>query len=44
MAERIRPGETFPTFSTPTAQGGTITVPEGITTRYSAVLFYRASW
>ncbi len=44
MADRLHPGDTFPTFRVPTVQGDTLTLPDDFTTRYAAVLFYRASW
>jgi peroxiredoxin len=44
MAEPLKLGDTFPTFTVPIVQGGTLTIPGDLTTSYTAVLFYRASW
>ena len=44
MVEMLQQGAKFPSMSLKTVGGGTITLPDDISTRYAAVLFYRGHW
>ena len=44
MGEKLQQGAKMPSMTFKTVDGGTITIPDDITTRYAAVLFYRGHW
>ncbi|GIX47850.1 MAG: hypothetical protein KatS3mg131_2061 [Candidatus Tectimicrobiota bacterium] len=44
MAQPLKPGDLFPTFTFPTVQHGTLTVPADLSQRYTVLLVYRAHW
>ena len=44
MGEMLQQGDKFPSLTFKTVDGGTITLPDDIPTRYGAVLFYRGHW
>ena len=44
MSEMLQQGARFPSMTLKTVDGGTITLPDDIPTRYAAVLFYRGHW
>ena len=44
MANPLNAGDSFPEISLTLAGGGSLTLPDGITTPYQIVLFYRGHW
>ena len=44
MGEMLQTGSRFPSMTFKTVDGGTLKIPEDITSRYAAVLFYRGHW
>ncbi len=44
MGDMLQQGAKFPSLTFKTVDGGTITLPDDIPTRYAAVLFYRGHW
>ena len=44
LAAQLQQGDHFPSLSFKLLNGGSLTLPEDITTRYAAVLFYRGHW
>ena len=44
LAAQLQQGDHFPSLSFKFLSGGSLTLPEDITTRYAAVLFYRGHW
>ena len=44
LAAQLQQGDHFPSLSFKLLSGGSLTLPEDITTRYAAVLFYRGHW
>lgn len=44
MAEKLQQGERFPSINLNLVDGGTVQIPNDITSRYAAVLFYRGHW
>ena len=44
MAEKLIQGDRFPTIKLTITDGSIITLPEQITGRYLALLFYRGEW
>ena len=44
MADKLDAGQTFPSLTLTKVGGGTVTVPDGIDTRYIIALFYRGHW
>ncbi|MEM8767569.1 MAG: hypothetical protein AAGE43_09010 [Pseudomonadota bacterium] len=44
MAEKLNLLDGFPSLSLKVAGGGTINLPEDISTPYAIVLFYRGHW
>ena len=44
LATQLQQGDHLPSLSFKLLSGGSLTLPEDITTRYAAVLFYRGHW
>jgi peroxiredoxin len=44
MGEKLQQGDRFPALTLKLVQGGTIRLPDEISTHYAAVLFYRGHW
>ncbi len=44
MSEKLQTGSRFPSMTLKTVDGGTLKIPDDITSRYAAVLFYRGHW
>ena len=44
MAEKLQQGDRLPSVTLKLVDGGTITLPDDATTRYTALLFYRGHW
>lgn len=44
MADKLGIGATFPAMTLDLVSGGTMTLPEGVTSKYGVVLFYRGHW
>jgi len=44
MANKLQQNDRFPTLTLGLVSGGVLTIPEGLSTRYVAVLFYRGHW
>ncbi len=44
MAEKLNLLDTFPSITLSLAGGGTMSLPEDLTTPYAIVLFYRGHW
>jgi hypothetical protein len=44
MAQKLDAGTIFPTVQFTTVRGGTVTLPEDITSSYEVVLFFRGHW
>ena len=44
MAEKLQQGDRFPSITLKLVSGETMRVPEDLSTRYLALLFYRGHW
>ena len=44
MAEKLNTGDTFPSLTLDLVGGGTLTVPDGLDSKYKVILFYRGHW
>ncbi len=44
MGEMLQSGSKLPSMTFKTVDGGNITLPDDIPTRYGAILFYRGHW
>lgn len=44
MTNKFGIGSTFPGMTIDLVSGGTLTLPEGMITKYGVVLFYRGHW
>ena len=44
MSEKLQQSDRFPAMTFKLVDGGTIQIPDDITSRYAAVLFYRGHW
>ena len=44
MSPKLQQGDHFPTLTFSLIDGGSITLPNDIPTRYAAILFYRGHW
>ena len=44
MDAKLQQGDRFPSLTLKLVDGGTIRVPEEMSTRYLALLFYRGHW
>jgi len=44
MGEKLNLLDTFPSMTLSLAGGGTLTLPDDISTTYGIVLFYRGHW
>ncbi len=44
MAEKLQQGDRFPSITFKLASGETMRVPDDMTSRYVALLFYRGHW
>ena len=44
MAEKLQQGDRLPSVTLQLVDGGTITLPDDASTRYTALLFYRGHW
>ena len=44
MAEKLGPGDLFPTMSVTLVGGGSISLPADMDGNYNIILFYRGHW
>ena len=44
MSEKLQQGDRFPSIAFELVSGDTMLVPEDMSTRYLALLFYRGHW
>lgn len=44
MGDKLKQGDRLPGLSLDLIDGGTLTLPEDMSSRYLAVLFYRGVW
>jgi peroxiredoxin len=44
MAEKLQQGDRFPSLTLKLISGKTIRIPEDMSSRYLALLFYRGHW
>jgi peroxiredoxin len=44
MAKQLGPGDPFPNYTVPTAEGGTLRIPADFEGEYAVILFYRGIW
>ena len=44
MSRKLQQGDRFPSLTFNLIDGGSITLPKDIPTRYAAILFYRGHW
>jgi hypothetical protein len=44
MEEKLQQGARFPQIKVNLVDGGSLTLPEGAPSRYTALLFYRGHW
>ena len=44
MGDQLQQGSRFPSTTFKTVDGGTLKIPDDVTSRYAAVLFYRGHW
>jgi peroxiredoxin len=44
MAKQLGPGDKFPDYTVPTADGRTLNIPGGIDAEYAVIIFYRGIW
>ena len=44
MAEKLNAGDAFPSLTLDLVGGGTLTVPDGLDSKYKVILFYRGHW
>ena len=44
MGEKLQQGDRFPSIKLKLVSGGTVTIPDDMSSRYVALLFYRGSW
>lgn len=44
MGEKLRSGETLPTFTLQQVGGGSVTLPEDLPGEFGVVLFFRGHW
>ena len=44
MAKQLNPGDKFPNFVVPTADGKTLNLPADLNGEYAVIIFYRGIW
>lgn len=44
MAEKLGIGDAFPSLTLNLVSGGTLTIPEGMDSKYKVIMFYRGHW
>jgi peroxiredoxin len=44
MGEKLQQGDRFPSITLKLVGGGTVTLPDQMSSRYVALLFYRGHW
>ena len=44
MADKLYEGDAFPSVTLNLVGGGTLTLPDGLDSKYLVVLFYRGHW
>ena len=44
MAKQLGPGDPFPNYNVPTADGGRLNIPTGFKGEYAVIIFYRGMW
>lgn len=44
MADKLDAGDAFPSLTLNLVGGGTLTVPDDLSTKYLVALFYRGHW
>ena len=44
MGQKLQQGDKFPSLTLKLVGGGTVTIPEQMSSRYVALLFYRGHW
>jgi peroxiredoxin len=44
MAKQLNPGDPFPNFDVPTADGRTLNIPGDLKGEYAVIIYYRGIW
>ncbi|MDE2861724.1 MAG: hypothetical protein OYI31_01060 [Chloroflexota bacterium] len=44
MGQKLKQGDRFPSIALRLTSGESVTLPDGMPSRYAAVLFYRGHW
>ena len=44
MAEKLNTGDVFPAMTLDLVDGGKLSLPDGLDSRYKVILFYRGHW
>ena len=44
MARQLNPGNNFPVFTVPVADGRTLNIPADLKGEYAVIIFYRGIW
>jgi hypothetical protein len=44
MAKQLGPGNPFPSYNVPMANGGRLNLPAGLEGEYAVIIFYRGIW
>ena len=44
MAKQLGPGDKFPDYTVPTADGGVLNIPADLKGEYAVIIYYRGIW
>jgi hypothetical protein len=44
MAKQLNPGDVFPNYTVPTAEGRILNIPVDLAGDYAVIIFYRGVW
>ena len=44
MTKQLGPGDAFPNYTVPTADGGQLNIPADLKGEYAVIIFYRGIW
>ena len=44
MAKQLNPGDQFPSFTVPTADGRSLNIPADLKSDYAVIIYYRGIW
>ncbi len=44
MAKQLNPGDAFPNFTVPTADGRALNIPADLQGDYAVIIYYRGIW